>query len=227
MAQDDRAALIAQEHLMIRRLRFLVDLTFATIAQDDSITLEQAWEHVRALKGAAVAMFPGKEKPSTCSTCRASRACSPNASAPTEAPRPRDETARAGLIARPDGSTRPGRVSFRRDLESVEPTSGRSADLILPGLIDLQVNGAGIDVMRCVSRRDPRDLARRARTRRHHRFPADRDHLAARTDRGGRPPRSPGARAKQQWPRGWRRRSSGCIWRDRSSRRRAAEPIRA
>jgi hypothetical protein len=61
MPQDDRAALIAHEHKMIRRLRFLVDLTFATIAQDNSITLDEAWEHVRALKCAAVAMFPGKE----------------------------------------------------------------------------------------------------------------------------------------------------------------------
>ncbi len=61
MAQDDRAALIAYEDRMIRRLRFLVDLTFATIAQDDSLTLEEAWDHVRALKEAAVAMFPGKE----------------------------------------------------------------------------------------------------------------------------------------------------------------------
>jgi hypothetical protein len=61
MAQDDRAALIAHEHLLIRRLRFLVDLTFATIAQDGSLTLDEAWEHVRALKGAAVAMFPGKD----------------------------------------------------------------------------------------------------------------------------------------------------------------------
>ena len=61
MAQDDRAALIAHEDRMIRRLRFLVDLTFATIAQDHALTLDQAWEHVNALKGAAVAMFPGKE----------------------------------------------------------------------------------------------------------------------------------------------------------------------
>jgi hypothetical protein len=61
MAQDDRAALIAHEHLLIRRLRFLVDLTFATIAQDDSLTLDEAWDHVRALKGTAVAMFPGKD----------------------------------------------------------------------------------------------------------------------------------------------------------------------
>lgn len=47
---------------MLRRLRFLVELTFATIAQDNDLTLEQAWEHVLALKGAAIAMFPGKEE---------------------------------------------------------------------------------------------------------------------------------------------------------------------
>src|SRR5277367_6046809 len=63
MAMEDRErkALIELEDKLIRRLRFLVNLTFATIAQDDSLTLEQAWEHVTALKGAAVAMFPGKE----------------------------------------------------------------------------------------------------------------------------------------------------------------------
>jgi hypothetical protein len=62
MANDERAARIEHENKMIRRLRFLVDLTFATIAQDNSITLEEAWEHVRALKGAAIAMFPGKDE---------------------------------------------------------------------------------------------------------------------------------------------------------------------
>jgi len=63
MAMEDRErkALIELEDKMIRRLRFLVNLTFATIAQDDSLTLEESWEHVIALKGAAVAMFPGKE----------------------------------------------------------------------------------------------------------------------------------------------------------------------
>jgi hypothetical protein len=61
MAQDERAAKIEEENRNIRRLRFLVNLVYATIAQDDSMTLENAWEHVRALKGAAVAMFPGKE----------------------------------------------------------------------------------------------------------------------------------------------------------------------
>jgi hypothetical protein len=62
MSDEDRAALIAHENKMIRRLRFLVELTFATIAQDHSMTLEQAWEHVQALKTAAVTMFPGKEQ---------------------------------------------------------------------------------------------------------------------------------------------------------------------
>lgn len=61
MADDDRKAKIEDENKLIRRLRFLVDLTFATIAQDHELTLDQAWEHVLALKGAAVAMFPGKE----------------------------------------------------------------------------------------------------------------------------------------------------------------------
>ena len=61
MADDERAARIEHEDKMIRRLRFLADLTFATIAQDPQLTLDDAWEHVMALKGAAVAMFPGKE----------------------------------------------------------------------------------------------------------------------------------------------------------------------
>ena len=62
MAEDDRAAKIEHENKMIRRLRILVDLTFAVIAQDNDMTLELGWEHVLALKGAAVAMFPGKEE---------------------------------------------------------------------------------------------------------------------------------------------------------------------
>jgi hypothetical protein len=61
MTDQERAARIEHENKMIRRLRFLVELTFATIAQDKSMTLEQAWDHVHALKGAAVAMFPGKD----------------------------------------------------------------------------------------------------------------------------------------------------------------------
>lgn len=61
MEDRPRAAQLELEDKLIRRLRFLVDLTFATIAQDHSLTLEQAWQHVLALKGAALAMFPGRE----------------------------------------------------------------------------------------------------------------------------------------------------------------------
>ncbi len=61
MADDDLASKIEHENKLIRRLRFLVELTFAIIAQDHDLTLDEAWEHVNALKGAAVAMFPGKE----------------------------------------------------------------------------------------------------------------------------------------------------------------------
>ena len=61
MTDSDLKAAIEHENKMIRRLRFLVDLTFATIVQDCDMTLEQAWQHVLALKGAAVSMFPGKE----------------------------------------------------------------------------------------------------------------------------------------------------------------------
>ncbi len=62
MPKDHLTAQIEHENKMLRRLRFLVDLTFATLVQDQSLTLDQSWEHVRALKGAAVAMFPGKEE---------------------------------------------------------------------------------------------------------------------------------------------------------------------
>jgi len=61
MPDDNRKAALELEDKMLRRLRFLVDLTFATLAQDPDLTLEEAWQHVMALKGAAVAMFPGKD----------------------------------------------------------------------------------------------------------------------------------------------------------------------
>jgi hypothetical protein len=61
MTKDERATAIDHENKMIRRLRFLADLTFATIAQDNDLTLDDAWQHVIALKSAALAMFPGKE----------------------------------------------------------------------------------------------------------------------------------------------------------------------
>ena len=54
-----------------------------------------------------------------------------------------------GLIARTDGSTVPGVVGFSETIESIEAGGGAgAADYIVPGFIDLQVNGrGGIDVM--------------------------------------------------------------------------------
>jgi N-acetylglucosamine-6-phosphate deacetylase len=49
-----------------------------------------------------------------------------------------------GLIAHPDGTVQSGAVSFEETIESVEADShGHSSDYIVPGFIDLQVNGAG------------------------------------------------------------------------------------
>ena len=62
MTDTDLKAAIENENKMLRRLRFLVDLVFATIAQDYDMTLEEAWNHVKGLKAAAVTMFPGKEE---------------------------------------------------------------------------------------------------------------------------------------------------------------------
>ncbi len=54
-----------------------------------------------------------------------------------------------GLIARSDGSTLPGTVGFEASIESIEAVGQSDAgDYILPGFIDLQINGAGtVDVM--------------------------------------------------------------------------------
>src|SRR5260221_11325921 len=53
-----------------------------------------------------------------------------------------------GIIALPDGSRLTGNVSFDDRIERIEPSSSVGDDFILPGLIDLQVNGSdGIDVM--------------------------------------------------------------------------------
>jgi hypothetical protein len=58
--ERERKLLIEEEDKRIRRLRILVELITALIAQDDSITLDDAWAHVKALKQAAENMFPGK-----------------------------------------------------------------------------------------------------------------------------------------------------------------------
>lgn len=66
----------------------------------------------------------------------------------------------SGLIARPDGSVVEGRISFSGLIERVEPLSSAGRDYLLPGLVDLQVNGThGMDVM-AASTDDLTDMSR-------------------------------------------------------------------
>jgi N-acetylglucosamine-6-phosphate deacetylase len=53
-----------------------------------------------------------------------------------------------GLIAKPDGSLVRGKLTFTDRISSIDPASDVGDDYILPGFVDLQVNGShGIDVM--------------------------------------------------------------------------------
>ena len=54
----------------------------------------------------------------------------------------------SGSIARPDGSLLRGHLNFTDRITSLDPDTHVGDDYILPGFIDLQVNGShGIDVM--------------------------------------------------------------------------------
>jgi N-acetylglucosamine-6-phosphate deacetylase len=55
---------------------------------------------------------------------------------------------KSGWIAKPDGSLIRAQITFTDRIIALEPASGADDDYILPGLVDLQVNGShGIDVM--------------------------------------------------------------------------------
>ena len=54
----------------------------------------------------------------------------------------------SGLIAKPDGSIVRGRVTFTDRITALDAVTDVGDDYILPGFVDLQVNGShGIDVM--------------------------------------------------------------------------------
>src|SRR3984957_3025612 len=60
----------------------------------------------------------------------------------------RRELKLSGLIAKPDGSTVRGHVTFADRITALDPAADAGDDYILPGFVDLQVNGShGIDVM--------------------------------------------------------------------------------
>jgi hypothetical protein len=52
---------IAEEQKLIRRLQFMMNLVLQTIAQDGSLTVDEAAQMIADSRKAALAMFPGKE----------------------------------------------------------------------------------------------------------------------------------------------------------------------
>ena len=65
ISATDRARLEAEEKLqeqkLIRRLQFMMNLVLQTIAQDGSLTVDEAAQMIADARKAALAMFPGKE----------------------------------------------------------------------------------------------------------------------------------------------------------------------
>ena len=51
----------AEEQKLIRRLQLMMNLVMQTIAQDGSLTIDEASQMIADSRKAALAMFPGKE----------------------------------------------------------------------------------------------------------------------------------------------------------------------
>jgi hypothetical protein len=52
---------LAVEQKLIRRLQFMMNLVLQTIAQDGSLTIDEAAQMIADARKAALAMFPGKD----------------------------------------------------------------------------------------------------------------------------------------------------------------------
>jgi len=65
ISDAERARLQAEEQLqeqkLIRRLQMMMNLVMQTIAQDSSLTIDEAAQMIADSRKAALAMFPGKE----------------------------------------------------------------------------------------------------------------------------------------------------------------------
>jgi hypothetical protein len=57
MSKSDQA----EEARLLRRLQMMMSMVMQTIAQDGSLTIDEASQMVADAKTAALAMFPGKE----------------------------------------------------------------------------------------------------------------------------------------------------------------------
>ncbi|AFL87331.1 hypothetical protein Terro_1010 [Terriglobus roseus DSM 18391] len=54
-------ARIAEERKLLRRLQMMMNMTMQVIAQDASMTIEEASQMIADSREAALSMFPGKE----------------------------------------------------------------------------------------------------------------------------------------------------------------------
>jgi hypothetical protein len=52
---------IAEERKLLRRLQMMMNMTMQVIAQDPSLTVDEAAQMIADSREAALAMFPGKE----------------------------------------------------------------------------------------------------------------------------------------------------------------------
>ena len=52
---------IAEERKLLRRLQMMMNMTMQVIAQDSSLTIEEASQLIADSRVAALSMFPGKE----------------------------------------------------------------------------------------------------------------------------------------------------------------------
>ena len=50
-----------EEAKLIRRMQMMMSLVMQTVAQDGSLTIDEASQMIADARGAALAMFPGKE----------------------------------------------------------------------------------------------------------------------------------------------------------------------
>ncbi len=57
--KDDAA--MKEEQRLIRRMQLMMNLVMQTVAQDGSLTVDEASQMVADARSAALAMFPGKE----------------------------------------------------------------------------------------------------------------------------------------------------------------------
>ena len=56
-----RAAFDAEEARLIRRMQMMMNLVMQTVAQDSSLSIDEASQMIADARTAALAMFPGKE----------------------------------------------------------------------------------------------------------------------------------------------------------------------